>query len=1032
MSDLESGAASLSASDAGLSAAPFNQAIHALVVTHDGARWLPELISSLSDLTYSPQSIRAIDTGSLDRSIGLLQEASIPLRSTDRNSGFGEAVNLGVDWITEEIDTDPSKTWIWLLHDDCAPLPDALEKLVFALADAPSVAMAGPKIRGWHDRNHLLEVGVSIAGNGARWTGLERRERDQGQHDGVRDVLAVSSAGALIRLDVWQELSGFDPHLTLFRDDVDFGWRVNVAGHRVIAVPDAVVLHAEAAATERREIDVEGATLHRPHLLDRRNANYVLLANSSRWRLPQVLARLVVSTVVRTIGYLFAKLPGYAGDEIAALALILARPDLIRTARRVRAQSRLLPASAVSSYLAPDGSQIRLAFESLRELVFKGIAPMSNPSSSFSDARYAVAEDDEAIVKSNSFLLRALKIPAVSLFLILALINLVAFRGKWGNLSGGALLPAPASGADLISTYFDSWHPIGIGTSTPAPPWMLILGFFSIITFGNLQVLVSLIFFLAMPITGIAMHRALGKHVHDRGIRIAGSVIYSFSPVLLIAMSDGELTLILAAMLLPWALSIWWSGASSVLQRESFSQAKLWRSIFVAIIMIALLPQLVFSFLLGVGALTFKARTQGRKRVGILVALFVLTPILALLPWSVSAILHPTLWLRSFGLGPESGNAWNLTLFNPGGFYSPPFWMGAPLLLGVLLVVIRSGRARIRIFANLSITVLTISILLSALTVTPYGSPVPSRVWSGPGVLLATALAIYALALVSDGLSDRLRNLPLSKQHVESLVTTVALLISIVTGIGWQILTPSPLNANSEQILPAFVAASLQSTDRSRVLVLRATSSGTKYSVVREGTSVLGDPEVSGLMPDLLETTLAELMTGGSNTTSRVLGQFAIKYVFVASPAPAALSRVLDGVGGLRRVSATDQGALWKITNPSGRLVFLSDKAESPIVLPSSRVSAQVAIPGPGKLSLSEKLDPKWSVLLDEEILKPVKSGSWNPTYRISQAGELRLIHDSSFRRLALGLQFLTLIALLIMCLPGGRRWVDRPDEEVS
>ena len=347
MSDLESGAASLSASDAGLSAAPFNQAIHALVVTHDGARWLPELISSLSDLTYSPQSIRAIDTGSLDRSIGLLQDASIPLRSTDRNSGFGEAVNWGVDWSTEEIDTDPSKTWIWLLHDDCAPLPDALEKLVFALADAPSVAMAGPKIRGWHDRNHLLEVGVSIAGNGARWTGLERRERDQGQHDGVRDVLAVSSAGALIRLDVWQELSGFDPHLTLFRDDVDFGWRVNVAGHRVIAVPDAVVLHAEAAATERREIDVEGATLHRPHLLDRRNANYVLLANSSRWRLPQVLARLVVSTVVRTIGYLFAKLPGYAGDEIAALALILARPDLIRTARRFRAQSRLLPASPV-------------------------------------------------------------------------------------------------------------------------------------------------------------------------------------------------------------------------------------------------------------------------------------------------------------------------------------------------------------------------------------------------------------------------------------------------------------------------------------------------------------------------------------------------------------------------------------------------------------------------------------------------------------------------------------------------------------
>ncbi len=1032
MSDLESGAVSLSASDVDSSVAPFNHAVHALIVTHDGARWLPELISSLSELSFAPTSIRAIDTGSVDRTSELLSDGGIPVRGADRDSGFGEAVNLGVDWITEEIETDPAQTWIWLLHDDCAPLPDALEKLAMALADAPSVAMAGPKIRGWHDRNHLLEVGVSIAGNGARWTGLERRERDQGQHDGVRDVLSVSSAGALIRLDVWKELSGFDPHLTLFRDDVDFGWRLNVAGHRVIAVPDAVLLHAEAAATERREIDVEGATLQRPHLLDRRHANYVLLANSARWRLPQVLARLIVSTLVRSIGYLFAKLPGYAGDEIAALALFLARPDLIRSARKVRAQSRLLPASAVSTYLAPDGSQIRLAFESLRELVFKGIAPASNPSSSFSDARYAVAEDDEEVVRSNSFVLRALKVPGVTLFLALALVNLIVFRGKWGNLSGGALLPAPSSGLDLIRTYFDSWHPIGIGSSTPAPPWMLVVGLLATITLGNLHAFVSIIFLLAMPLSGLMMHRALSKHVDDRAIRIAGAVVYSFSPVLLIAISDGELTLILASMILPWALGLWSQGAQSILQRESFSQAKLWRSLFVAVIFMALLPQLAIIYLLIAGAFIFRIRSQGAKRVATLAMLFGISPLLALFPWSASALIHPTLWLRSFGLGPVSASAWQLALFNPGGFHSPPFWMGTPLLLGALLISIRSGRARIRIFASLSLFVLSVSILLSAITITPYGSPTPAHLWSGAGLLLATALAIYALSLVSDGLSGRLRTSPLSRQHLESLITTAAVIISIITGIIWQLATPSPLHSNSQQILPAFVNASLQSSDRSRVLVLQVSDSGTRYSVVREGTSVLGDPEVSGLMPDLLDNTLAELMAGGTDSTTRILGQFAIKYVFVTAPAPTSLSRLLDGVGGLRRVSATNQGTLWKITTPTGRLTFLGTGANSAVILPSSRVAAQVRIPGPGTLSLSEKVDPKWSVLIDQEILKPVHSESWNPTFRVAHGGELRLVHDSSYRRLALALQFLTLIGLLVMCLPGGRRWIDRPDDEVA
>jgi len=153
-----------------------------------------------------------------------------------------------------------------------------------------------------NDRNHLLEVGVSIAGNGARWTGLEFREQDQGQHDNVSEVLSVSTAGALIRRDVFEELGGFDPELSLFRDDVDFGWRVHTAGHSVIVVPQAIAFHAEAAANERRSIDVTGAFLHRPLLLDRRHAAYVLLANASWWLTPLIALQLLGAAIFRAIG----------------------------------------------------------------------------------------------------------------------------------------------------------------------------------------------------------------------------------------------------------------------------------------------------------------------------------------------------------------------------------------------------------------------------------------------------------------------------------------------------------------------------------------------------------------------------------------------------------------------------------------------------------------------------------------------------------------------------------------------------------
>ena len=348
--------------------------VTAVLVSHNGAVWLPEVVAALTSQTRPIDLITAVDTGSEDASIKLLKSARIPFFSADRETGFGHAVSLAVDKLPKAIENE----WIWLIHDDCAPAPTALAELLKAVDDRPQVVMVGPKLLGWHDRTHLLEAGISIAGNGARWTGLEPLEYDQGQHDGIHDVLSVSTAGALIRRDVFEELGGLDHNLALFRDDVDFGWRARTAGHSVIAATSAVAFHAQAAASERRRIDVEGALLHRPLLLDRRNAAYVLLANSSWWMIPWIALQLFGSAIARALGYLLAKLPGYASDEILAFTTLILRPGKILEARKVRKKQRFVSARVVATYIPPRWSQLRLGTERLFELVRAKIFPDHN------------------------------------------------------------------------------------------------------------------------------------------------------------------------------------------------------------------------------------------------------------------------------------------------------------------------------------------------------------------------------------------------------------------------------------------------------------------------------------------------------------------------------------------------------------------------------------------------------------------------------------------------------------------------------
>ena len=297
--------------------------VGAVLVAHNGAAWLPKVLASFADMFQAPQAWRVVDVSSTDGCADLLRDSFGAERITyaPSGTGFGEAVRLGIEAM-------PRTDWVWLLHDDASVLPGTLAGLLDVATSADDIAVVGPKIREWPSLRRLLEVGLTVTNTGSRETGLETGEPDAGQHDRPRDVLAVTSAGMLVRRDVWDELNGFDPALPLYFDDVDFGWRVARAGYRTRTAPGGVMFHVEASRRGTRRLTAGDV----PHWEPRRAALYTLLANTSAPHVWWQHIRLFVGSLLRVLGFLIGKDPESASDELLALRAVYLHP--LRDARR--------------------------------------------------------------------------------------------------------------------------------------------------------------------------------------------------------------------------------------------------------------------------------------------------------------------------------------------------------------------------------------------------------------------------------------------------------------------------------------------------------------------------------------------------------------------------------------------------------------------------------------------------------------------------------------------------------------------------
>jgi GT2 family glycosyltransferase len=214
-----------------------------VIVTYNAEACIRRALDAVAGQTRRPDSVVIFDNASRDGTVGAIRSAirdwRIPVRLVDAgaNLGFAAGNNRAVALLA---DCD----MVALLNPDAFPEPDWLERLAEAAGAHPEAASFASRQMIDGRPGYLDGAGDVCHVGGVVWRhghGLPIDVVPGALQSGP--VFSACGAAALYRLDDWRRAGGFDERFFCYTEDVDLGFRLQLAGRSCWYAAEAVVHH---------------------------------------------------------------------------------------------------------------------------------------------------------------------------------------------------------------------------------------------------------------------------------------------------------------------------------------------------------------------------------------------------------------------------------------------------------------------------------------------------------------------------------------------------------------------------------------------------------------------------------------------------------------------------------------------------------------------------------------------------------------------------------------------------------------------
>jgi len=259
-----------------------------VILNWNGRSFLEQFLQSVVENTPAELAdIIIADNGSTDSSLAYVKEnhPSVKIISFDKNYGFTGGYNKAIETLSHD--------YVVLLNSDVETPKFWLEPLFDQMEKSPEVGACMPKLIAQSDSTLFEYAGASggfIDRYGypfCRGRILGTTEVDNGQYDEPTSVFWATGACLMVRTSLYKKLGGLDSDFFAHMEEIDFCWRLQHAGYKIMVYPLSRVFH------------VGGGTLpnNNPHkmYLNFRNSLLMLTKNLPRKNLlTSLLVRMIL------------------------------------------------------------------------------------------------------------------------------------------------------------------------------------------------------------------------------------------------------------------------------------------------------------------------------------------------------------------------------------------------------------------------------------------------------------------------------------------------------------------------------------------------------------------------------------------------------------------------------------------------------------------------------------------------------------------------------------------------------------------